>query len=62
VGLFDQFDDDFLDEADPWSGTGGPAARPAEPDVPATDDDLWGTPAPAPRRPIDPLINDGDFW
>ncbi len=58
AGLFDQ----FADDDEPWPAAAQPAPRPSVPNAPVSDEDLWGTPPPAPRRPIDPLINDGDFW
>ncbi len=61
VGLFDQFSDSFADEADPWADA-RPSARRASSSAPASDDDLWGSAPTATRRPIDPLLNDGDFW
>lgn len=60
-GLFDQFADDF-DDDEPWPAAASPAPRPSVPNAPVSDEDLWGTPPPVQRRPIDPLINDGDFW
>jgi hypothetical protein len=75
-GLFDQFADDFDDDPpgpaaaprtgfgddEPWPAAASQAPRPSVSNAPVSDEDLWGTPPPAQRRPIDPLINDGDFW
>lgn len=61
VGLFDQFSDSFADEADPWADA-RPTTRRAASSPAASDDDLWGSAPAASRRPIDPLLNDGDFW
>lgn len=59
-GLFDQFADDSFDEPAP------PAAPPAKAKGKrkqvAQADDLWDSPPASPRRPVDPLLDDGDFW
>lgn len=65
VGLFDQFSDSFADEADPWADARPSARRSpskAKAKAKAADDDPWGPAGGGTRGPIDPLLNDGDFW
>ena len=60
-GLFDQFADD-----DPFGEPAPQAAAPAQAKAkrkrPVEADDLWDSPSSTSRRPVDPLLNDGDFW
>lgn len=64
-GLFDQFEEDPFDDwiAAPESAPSARAAKgsPRQEAPVEGGDDVWGGPA-EPRRSIDPLLNDGDFW
>lgn len=64
-GLFDQFEEDPFDD---WIAAPEPApaarsskGRSRQEDPADGGDDLWSGTA-EPRRSIDPLLNDGDFW
>lgn len=66
-GLFDQFEEDPFDdwvapsEPEPTARAGKSRAPQGAPAGGDGDGDIWGGPA-EPRRSIDPLLNDGDFW
>jgi len=59
-GLFDQFADDPFDEPAPRAAA--PAKAKGKRKAAVEADDLWDSPSAAPRRPVDPLLDDGDFW
>lgn len=59
-GLFDQFAEDPFDEPVPQAEPQGRGKAKRKRTVEA--DDLWDSPSDTPRRPVDPLLNDGDFW
>lgn len=59
-GLFDQFADDSFDEPAPHAAP--PAKAKGKRKQVAQPDDLWDSPPASPRRAVDPLLDDGDFW
>jgi hypothetical protein len=66
-GLFDQFEEDPFDdwvpapEPEPPARQAKGSARPEASTSGDVNGDIWGGSA-EPRRSIDPLLNDGDFW